>query len=59
MRYTAIATMAGACLCALAQRCEDLLASGNKTHEFLILALDAMSDQTYSSTILPQWKGFQ
>ena len=59
MRYTAIATMAGTRLCAAAQRCEDVLASGNKTHEFLILALDAMSDQNYSSTILPQRKGFQ
>jgi hypothetical protein len=59
MRYTAMAMMAGACLCALAQRCEDVMASGNKTHEFLILALDAMSDQTYSSAVLPQRKWFQ
>jgi len=59
MQYTAMATMAGTRLCAVAQRCEDVLANGNKAHEFLILALDAMSDHTYSSTILPQRKGFQ
>jgi len=51
-----MAMMAGTCLCGVAQRSEDVMASGNKTHEFLILALDAMSDQTYSSTVLPQRK---
>jgi len=50
--------MAGTCLCAVAQLCEDVLASGNKTHEFLTLALDGMSDRTYSSTVFPQRKGF-
>jgi hypothetical protein len=59
MRYTDMATIAVTCLCTVAQKCEDVLASGNKTHEFLILALDAMSDQIYSSTALPQRKGFQ
>jgi len=59
MRYTAMATITGTCLCAVAHRREDVLASGNKTHEFLILAFSTMSDQTYSSAILTQRKGFQ
>jgi hypothetical protein len=47
MQYTVMAMMAYTCLCAVAQMCQD----ANKTHEFLILALDAVSGHTYSSTV--------